>query len=125
MAFRPLSQRNNPNPAFDGPHDGIPAWMYQSVCGWIDGVIYVPRGSAQAPSEELLLAAEAALHVTFDWSAGPFSARISALELIGRNGEFGLNFLDFLLGLVQQPQAAGLNAMSRPGFHGDCDLTRV
>ncbi len=111
MAFRPLSQRNSPNSEFDGPDDGVPAWMYQSVCRWIDGVIYVPRRAGQAPSDDLLLAAEAALHVTFDWKTGSFSARPSALARIRRDGEFGLDFLDFLLGLVQQDKAADLNAI--------------
>jgi hypothetical protein len=111
MAFRPLSQRNNPDPAFEGPHDGIPTWMYQSVCRWIDSVIYVAGGTRNVPSEDLLLAAEASLHVTFDWSADVFSARTSALTHVGRDGEFGLNFLDFLLGLVQPPRAGELNAV--------------
>jgi hypothetical protein len=99
VAFRPLSQRENPDPKFDGPHDGIPSWMYQSVGRWIDELIYVDRGNTRAPSEQLLQLAETLLHVTFDWSGGPFTARASLLHLVGRDGEFGLNFLDFLLAL--------------------------
>ncbi len=102
MAFKPLSQRNNPNPAFDGPHDGIPSWMYQSVCRWIDSVISEQRGQRMVPSEEMLLAAEASLHLAFDWSSGPFSARAYVLDRVARDGELGLDFLDFLLAYVQQ-----------------------
>ncbi len=113
MVFRPLSQRNNPDPAFDGPHDGIPAWMFQSIARWIDEAIYEPRGMQNAPSETLLLAAEASLHVTFDWSSGPFSARMTALDYVQRDGEFGLDFLDFLLSNLQGKMAlaAGLNVV--------------
>ncbi|HEV2945084.1 MAG TPA: hypothetical protein VGX26_08230 [Solirubrobacteraceae bacterium] len=113
MAFRPLSQRNNPDPTFDGPHEGIPDWMFQSVVNWIDEAIYEPRGRQTAPSEPLLLAAEASLHVTFDWSSGPFSARMTALDYVKRNGEFGLDFLDFLLSNLRGKMAlaAGLNVV--------------
>src|ERR1035441_4940177 len=112
MAFRPLSQRNNPDPVFEGPHEGIPAWMFQSVVRWVDEAIYEPRGMQEGPSETVLLAAEASLHVTFDWSSGPFSARTAALTQMQRDNEFGLDFLDFLLGVLgQEPLTRELNSI--------------
>jgi hypothetical protein len=111
MAFRPLSQRNNPDPTFDGPHDGIPSWMYQSVCQWIDSAIYVQQGQRMAPSEEILLVAEASLHRAFNWSDGPFSARNSVLNLVKQNGELGLDLLDFLLAYAPERTAVKLNGI--------------
>jgi hypothetical protein len=113
MAFTPRSQRDNPDPAFEGPHDGIPGWMFQSVARWVDEVIYVTRGNRSVPSDEILLAAEASLHAMFNWESGAYGARTSALNLMSGDGEFGLDLLDFLLGNVPRARsrAAELNAI--------------
>ncbi|HXW59445.1 MAG TPA: hypothetical protein VEJ23_08205 [Solirubrobacteraceae bacterium] len=112
MAFRPLSQRNNPSPEFDGPHDGVPRWMFRSVARWIDALIYEPRGHGSIPSETLLLEAETSLRVSFSWKEGPYSARESMLAFVKENDTFGLDFLDFLLAKVHLPDCASdLNAV--------------
>jgi hypothetical protein len=100
MAFRPLSKRDSPDPEYDGPHEGIPAWMFQSVARWIDDCIYERTGHSSRPNEQLLLEAEAALRATFSWGQGAFSARTSMLAKVRSDGEFGLNFLDFILSKV-------------------------
>ena len=96
MSFRPLSQRTNPDSAFDGPYEGVPPWLFQSVANWIHEVVSQQQGT---PNREVLLAAEASLHLVppLDWSADEFSALSSSLARVARDGEFALDFLDFLL----------------------------
>ena len=113
MAFQPLSQRNKPNPEFDGPHDGIPAWMYQSVEMWLEGVMFVRGVSRRTPSTPLLLEVEQSLHISLNWAQGEHSAFNSLLARIRSDDDAGLDLLDFLLAHrhLTEEAAASLNAI--------------
>jgi hypothetical protein len=99
VVFRPLSQRENPTPDFEGPHDGIPPWIQQSVRTWVTKAVADPRYTEWVPDGGLLRAAETALHVArpFAWGHGAHGALNSALTRMREDGDFGLDLLDFLL----------------------------
>jgi hypothetical protein len=100
MVFRPLSQRNNPDPAFDGPYEGLPPWLLESVLTWLSAFLYREHYSGNSrPNEELLREAETTLHLRppLDWSTGGHSAIQSVRSRVRRDDDFALDFVDLML----------------------------
>jgi hypothetical protein len=95
--FRPLSQRTSPDPAFDGPYDGLPPWLFQSVATWLNDIVY-PDASGY-PNEALLRDAEAVLHLNppLNWRDGGYSAISTVLNRMQTDGDFALDFLDYFI----------------------------
>lgn len=99
MVFRPLSQRNNPNPAFDGPYEGLPPWLLQSVLTWLDAFLYSEHYSGNSPNDELLREAETTLRLRppLDWQQGGYSAIESVRARVRKDDAFVLDFVDLML----------------------------
>jgi hypothetical protein len=73
--------------------------MYQSVVKWLERVAFVRIGGkvAPVPNEQLLLGAEQSLHISLSWGQGRNSAYNSLLAAIKRDGDMGLDILDFIV----------------------------
>ncbi len=100
MAFFPLSQRNDPDPAFDGPHEGLPPWLFESALIWLDAFFYQDHYTGHSrPNDQLLREAETALRLRrpFDWAGGGHTAITSARQRVQKDGAFALDFLDYML----------------------------
>jgi hypothetical protein len=94
VSFRPLSQRETRTPAFDGPHEGMPAWMLQSARQWVKPFLTDGRGSAVASTLQSL---EVALRTApLSW-ASPEHALDSLFTRMWEDEEFALNVLDYAL----------------------------
>jgi hypothetical protein len=94
MAFEPLSQRERPRSDFDGPHEGVPAWLKQSVRAWIKPFLEGQHGAREQTLREM----EAVLRMDkpLSWSAnyGPVG---STLTRMWEKETFALDVVDFAL----------------------------
>lgn len=100
VAFIPLSQRTNPDPSFEGPHEGLPPWLTQAVLIWLEPYLYVESfQGARVGNEELLRDAEISLRLAqpLDWRDGGYSAARSVRSRIGTDSNFALDIMDFML----------------------------
>jgi hypothetical protein len=99
MVFRPLSQRNNPDPAFEGPHDGIPPWLSHSLEGWLERLLL----DGDYPDESKLHDLEASLHLDppLSWHNGASSALRSVFAYFENDDDFALDALDWGLALCE------------------------
>jgi hypothetical protein len=98
MAFVPLSQRMNPDPEFDGPHEGLPPWLHQSVRAWLDRQLLHGSGLAN-PAVLRELEATLRLKDPLAWQQGVRSAMMSIHNRMARQdgGDFALDVIDFVL----------------------------
>jgi hypothetical protein len=133
MPFIPLSQRENPDPAFEGPYEGLPRWLFQSAKAWLLPLIEDGRGY---PDETFLRELESSLRVEkpLHWS-DVYAARASMVTRMWEREEFALDVLDFRLAGCEpgSPAARSLDAILIQGGSvfevgsrdtGGCQLVR-
>jgi len=97
--FRPLSTRNRADPRFDTLHEGIPAWLQESVADWLRPFVisYPPLGGVAYDTSWLRnMESRLRLDPPLVWdpagsTVDQFFARFT------RDGEFALDVLDYAL----------------------------
>lgn len=113
MAYRPLSRRGKSDPLYDESQEGIPAYMLESILGWITTQLR----SRSDPAETMRMLQLGVRHMTpLEWYAGTNSAVPSLKKRVEQDGEIGLDVIDFFLRFVSPPnEAERLNVWLRFG----------
>lgn len=105
--FRPLSKRDKPDPRFDGPQKGLPAYLLQPVLRW--AVTQLTQQSftstGWSPDAQALSALQVALRLepVLDWSGGGDTAMESLFQRMQTDSEFALDVLDYLIQDAEWP----------------------
>jgi hypothetical protein len=98
--FQPLSQRENPDPAFEAPREGIPPSVWAPVARWLQAVALdgeTPLFAARDARTNWMLRLQPALDFVLDWSSGDETAWASLLQMMASNAVVALDVIDFAL----------------------------
>jgi hypothetical protein len=115
--FRPLSQRENPDPAFDEPREGIPTYLWAPIVKWLhDVAVDNPDIFYFEPVRrtEWMMRLQPVVQVALDW-ASPATAWEYLLTTMASNHALALDVIDFALddlGEITHPEStAGQRAL--------------
>ena len=93
--FRPLSQRNNPTETYEGPHEGVPDWLWDSVLGWLTP-LFTWNYQGTRYGRDVLLAIERTFRIQLSGSDG--SSKWASLQYqMSISRELMLDVLDYAL----------------------------
>jgi hypothetical protein len=95
MTFRPLSQRDNADPAFDGPYEGVPAWLKHSLDEWLQPFFRSGGYWSEEPLHDLEIALR--LDPPLNWQNGPDTASWSVFNRFQSDELFALDTIDWAL----------------------------
>jgi len=83
---------------WEGPHGGIPEWLYPSVSEWVAHILTLTTSTSRGPNRALLHRLERDLRLALPWDSitAPLRAVIARL----RDDDDGPEILDWCLGLT-------------------------
>jgi hypothetical protein len=99
MNWRPLSARDTADPRFDAPAEGLPAWLLRPVTEWVrDSFLTQIQGHRPRVNGRALESLQLDLRLEPPLGGKEVRDRLAnLLERIGRDQEFGLDALDWML----------------------------
>jgi hypothetical protein len=91
--FVPLSKREQPDPSFSEPREGVPDYLWQPLIEWLAEIV---RGGRGVPDAEWLLRLQTSLEVSLRWDTPPH-AFDSLITQMSADRPLALDVFDYAL----------------------------